>query len=106
MSAIPPPPPPPKRRYSRTFFWGMILLGLAAVVGVLLLLMPLNGAVVATILLLVGVLVLVALHYAMWAWLEESPSNDPVVVPPDPQGRRGPPHRNGSPRPGDPSYTK
>lgn len=107
MSDSTPSPTPAKSRSSyRLFYWMMALLVLGVISTVLLILLPLNGWVIATILLFLGILMLVAGHYAFWAWLQSEEPDQPVVIPPDPQGRRGPPHRNGSARPGDPFYCK
>jgi hypothetical protein len=82
----------------------MAALGVA--IALLLVLLPLNWMLISLVLLVLGLAVMVLFHYAMWAYIEDEPPPDEPVIPPDLQGRRGPPHRNGDRRPGDPFYCK
>jgi hypothetical protein len=84
----------------------LALLVLGLVCGVLLALMPLNWMLISLVLLLLGVVGMILFHYAMWAYIGEPEEEPAPTIPPDLQGKRGPPHRNGSHRPGDPFYCK
>jgi hypothetical protein len=98
-----PPTGPPKP--PRPLPWVLALLALALVIGVLVILLPMSWMLISLVLLFLGVVALVLFHYTMWAYIGDDPPQEPTI-PPDHQGKRGPPHRNGSHRPGDPFYSK
>jgi len=106
MAPTPNPKQQPPRR-PRLWPWLLALTFLGLVMGGLLTVLPFAGLAISLVLLVLGVVGMAVFHYAMWAYIGEGPPEKPQPpIPPDLQGRRGPPHRNGSSRPGDPFYCK
>lgn len=96
---------PTEQRPARFLPWLLASLAVTLVFAVLAYLLPSNWLLISLLLLVLGFVALVVFHYTMWAYIGDDPPREPTI-PPDLQGKRGPPHRNGTPRPGDPFYSK